>query len=80
MNITLHTFGIAREICGGSVVKMDVPDALNAGALKSILLERFPQLGNLTSFLLAVNAEFAEASTPIQSTDELALIPPVSGG
>lgn len=80
MILTIRAFGIAREICGGSLLEMDVPDLVTAEHLKELLKEKFPRLGGLNAFLLAVNEEFAEAATPITEKDEIAIIPPVSGG
>ena len=80
MIITLRTFGIAREICGGNTLQIEVPDDANAGHVKQLLIEMYPRLGGLTSFLLAVNEEFAQTDTLIVASDELAIIPPVSGG
>ena len=80
MEIELLAFGIAREICGGSAVKLETPDVLDCAELKDILLEKYPRLGALASFLLAVNEEFALPEQKINAGDEVAIIPPVSGG
>lgn len=80
MHIKIHTFGIAKEICGGSRLQLEVPDLITAGELKQMLTGQYPRLGGLASFLLAVNEEFAEPDTVLSAGDELAIIPPVSGG
>lgn len=80
MQIKIQTFGIARDICGGSMISVDLPDHATAGQLKQLLTEQYPRLGALASFLLAVNEEYAEPGTRIQANDEIAVIPPVSGG
>lgn len=80
MQINIRTFGIAREICGGPYVQLEVAAGCTAAEVQGMLLDRFPRLGDLRSFLLAVNEEFAENDTPIAAGDDLALIPPVSGG
>jgi len=80
MKITLRAFGIAKEICGGSTLELELPEQATAGQLKQLLVEQYPRLGGLTSFLLGVNQEFAEPDTRISPSDELAIIPPVSGG
>ena len=80
MHISIRTFGIAKEICGTTLLALEIPDHATAGELKQLLVERFPRLGGLSSFLLAVNEEFAEPDTLLGSTDEIAVIPPVSGG
>ena len=80
MHIDIQTFGIARDICGGSTVHLELPDQATAGQLKQILMERYPRLGQLASFLLAVNEEYAEPDLLLSPGDEIAVIPPVSGG
>lgn len=80
MMITIRAFGIAKEICGGSTFQMELSDKATAGDLKQTLSEQYPRLGNLASFLLAVNEEFAQEDTILHASDEIAIIPPVSGG
>jgi molybdopterin converting factor subunit 1 len=80
MQINILAFGIAKEICGGSLFQLEVPDHATAGDLKQLLAEQYPRLGGLASFLLAVNEAFAAPDTPLFADDEIAIIPPVSGG
>ncbi|WP_224491410.1 MoaD/ThiS family protein [Robertkochia flava] len=74
-------FGVTREIIGGVTLSLSeetLPE--NVGELKRILMERYPGLRNITSLKVAVNNEFAGEDTVIRPQDEIALIPPVSGG
>ncbi len=80
MQIKIHTFGIARDICGGPILRLELPDNATAGQLKQRLTEQYPRLGALASFLLAVNEEYAEPDTLLRMDDDIAVIPPVSGG
>ncbi len=80
MQINILAFGIAKEICGGSNIRLEVSEHATAGDLKQLLAEQYPRLGGLASFLLAVNEEFAAPDTPLSARDEVAIIPPVSGG
>jgi molybdopterin synthase sulfur carrier subunit len=80
MLINIRAFGIAKEICGGSVFSLEIPERATAEQVKQLILEQFPRFGQLASFVLAVNEEYAEPDTPVASGDEIALIPPVSGG
>jgi len=80
MRLTIHTFGIARDICGGPSVELEMPDLATADQLRQLLTEQYPRLGHLASFLLAVNEEYATPDLPLSPTDEIAIIPPVSGG
>ncbi len=80
MLIRIQTFGIARDICGGSTLRLELPDPATAGQLKQLLAEQYPRLGQLASFLLAVNEEYADPDLLLSPDDEIAVIPPVSGG
>lgn len=74
-------FGVAREIIGSATLKFsgeELPESV--GALRKLLMERYPELKTITSLKVAVNNEFAGDDAPIASRDEVALIPPVSGG
>jgi molybdopterin synthase sulfur carrier subunit len=44
------------------------------------LIEKYPSFQKLSSLRIAVNEEYAEDHTEIKETDEIVLIPPVSGG
>ena len=50
------------------------------GELRQELSERFPELLDLKSLFIAVNNDYADDDRVLKSTDEIALIPPVSGG
>ena len=78
--INILAFGIAKEIVGGSKVEMEVKDSISAAELKNVLAVKFPRLLKLKSFLLAVNNSYASDVDVIRVSDEIAIIPPVSGG
>ena len=78
MNIL--AFGIAREIVGGSNIQVVVDKDISAESLKSLLKQTYPPLQKLRSFMLAVNNKYAEDDQVILISDEIAIIPPVSGG
>jgi molybdopterin synthase sulfur carrier subunit len=44
------------------------------------MLSKYPKLAELVSFLIAVNSEYADDDRVINSGDEVAIIPPTSGG
>lgn len=79
MTINILAFGIAKEILGGSHVGLSVDDTLTVESLKDVLAQRYPELKKLSSFMIALNGEYASAGI-IRSGDEVAIIPPVSGG
>ncbi|MFN3840181.1 MAG: MoaD/ThiS family protein [Cyclobacteriaceae bacterium] len=80
MKCTVKAFGISRDIIGTRELVMEFPEGQTVGALKARLLELYPRLGNLNSLFVALNSEYAEANQPLCEGDEVALIPPVSGG
>ncbi|MEH0154262.1 molybdopterin converting factor subunit 1 [Limibacter armeniacum] len=81
MNIQLLLFGIAREIVGEQQLEVSVSEeGVTVGKLKEDLYQKYPELEALTSLALAVNQSYAEDDQLIKDRDEVALIPPVSGG
>jgi molybdopterin converting factor subunit 1 len=80
MELNIQAFGIAKEIVGGSEVQLQVNEKITAAELKTLLETRYQQLAKLSSFLLAVNDEYAEPEEIVKAGDEIAIIPPVSGG
>ena len=79
MKYTIKVFGIARDIMGGRDVVVE-SQSKNVKELKSQLMTTYPALQKLNSLLIAVNEEYAEDDLLLSESDELALIPPVSGG
>ncbi len=79
MKHTIQTFGIAREIMGGRQVVLETTGK-TVGELREELIRTYPQLRNLRSLFIAVNLNYASDSVELSETDEIALIPPVSGG
>ena len=80
MTIQILAFGIAKDIFGASCIDMDISKSFTVQALKAALEERYPRLGQLASYRIAVNEAFAGEEAIINAKDEVALIPPVSGG
>ncbi|HCW08337.1 MAG TPA: molybdopterin synthase sulfur carrier subunit [Cytophagales bacterium] len=77
--LKLKAFGIAREILGSREVEI-ISSAQRVGDLRDGLLKAYPKLQGLKSFMIAVNQAYAAEDILITETDEIALIPPVSGG
>jgi len=80
MNILL--FGIAKDIVGESQIQFsdaeEVPNSVLA--LKNKIAEKYPEFSKLSSLAVAVNSEYAEDNVSLNRSDEIAIIPPVSGG
>jgi molybdopterin synthase sulfur carrier subunit len=79
MSMGILLFGAAKDIAGAPVVEK--PEHVSdVAALKVWLYEAYPALHQLKSLMIAVNRSYAADSQPVNSTDEIAVIPPVSGG
>jgi molybdopterin synthase sulfur carrier subunit len=80
--IQILLFGISREIFGKNSLSIDITEYkdFTVDRLKSLLEKDQPGLKGLGSYLIAVNNEYADPGYLIQEKDEIALIPPVSGG
>ena len=79
MKCTVKAFGIAREILGGSDVEVDF-EGNKVSDLRNHLNSSFPALRGLNSLFIAINHSYAEDATVLRDVDEIAIIPPVSGG
>ena len=72
----VRLFAGLRERAGTSEVDLELPD----GALVGDALERMRSLTEGVPVVMAVNQEYADAGAALHAGDEVALIPPVSGG
>ena len=81
MKIRLLLFASCRDAVGAKELDLEVAEGINAGSLRGELAKRFPRLEPLKGKLLvAVNAEYVDDQMVLMEGDEVALIPPVSGG
>ena len=80
MQIDILAFGITKDILGNTLVKVEIPEGSSVQQLKEKLITTYPKMQELTSLLIAVNEEYGDEMQIIKAGDEIALIPPVSGG
>jgi MoaE-MoaD fusion protein len=81
MNLQVKLFATLKDRVGSSSISIELPDEVTVSILLDRLAAAQPKLAPaLPACLVAVNQEFAFGSTPIRSSDEVALFPPVSGG
>ncbi len=73
-------FGITRDLAGKSQLDIELEEGSNVSALLEKLGDDFTQLSDLKSLMIAVNNEYAKPDHILKENDEIALIPPVSGG
>ncbi len=76
MKVRVRLFAALRERAGADEVELELPD----GARVADALARLDDLAGGLSLVMAVNREYASGDAPLSAGDELALIPPVSGG
>ncbi len=72
-------FGVVREIMGQHE-QLWSTQKRSVGEIKEEIFEQYPYLRQLNSLFIAVNHQYAPDEQMIEETDEVALIPPVSGG
>jgi molybdopterin converting factor small subunit len=80
MKINILAFGIAKDIFGSSDIVIDLANDSTISNLKYLLEHQYPRLKQLATYMLAVNNEYALDGDNIHERDEIAIIPPVSGG
>ena len=81
MLVTLRLFARLREISGKSELHLEVPDGADARTVWNGLAQEYPGLVPYAgSVSCAVNEEYARLTTRLKDGDEVAFLPPVSGG
>ncbi|MBD1391993.1 MoaD/ThiS family protein [Mucilaginibacter glaciei] len=80
MELNILAFGIAKDIFGAPSVIVNLDEGADTATLKTLLETQYPRLKQLASYMVAVNNEYAQDENSISERDEVAIIPPVSGG
>ena len=81
MRVNVKLFARLRDIAGAGELECEVPAGSTVGDVWAILGQRFPSLSPFAaSISCAVNAEYARMNAPVANGDEVAFLPPVSGG
>ena len=81
ISITALFLGPAKDVTKVESVALDLRMGATVGEARRTLAERFPRLGEgLSKMRLALNQEFVAETQVLHTGDELAVIPPVSGG
>ncbi len=80
MTVTVRLFASLRERVGHASLTRCVADGTTAGELLAGLRADFPALEGSGRVAIAVNSEYTDAGHRLSDGDEVALIPPVSGG
>ena len=76
MQVRVRLFAGLRERAGADELELELPE----GAVVGDALERMRALTDGVPVVMAVNREYADPGAPLHGGDEVALIPPISGG
>ncbi len=81
MRIRVLFFGVLKDLAGKSADELELPEGSSGRDLLTHYERLLPQLrATLATVALAVNQEYASPGTKLKAGDEIALLPPVSGG
>jgi molybdopterin converting factor subunit 1 len=81
MRVIVKFFAILRDRAGASEIALDLPARSTVAVASAELARDYPGIRDyLPRAAYAVNREYVSPATELREGDELALIPPVSGG
>ena len=81
MRVTIRLFAGYRERVGATRIDLDLPEGSTVGHMAEEMLRAYPTLGaDPSRLVVAVNQEYRDHEFTLSPGDEVALIPPVSGG
>jgi molybdopterin converting factor subunit 1 len=81
MRVTVRLFARLRDIAGSGELTREAPAGASVGAIWSSLVADSPELSAYEkSISCAVNADYARFTASVADGDEIAFLPPVSGG
>ena len=81
MRVRVLFFGIVRERIGVREEMLELPAGASVADLLAALGARYEKFGDAAGSLrVAVNEEYVDSSSALSDNDEVAIIPPVSGG
>jgi len=81
VHVTIRLFARLREMAGTANLAREIPDGATAADVWSALVRDFPAMAEYTrNVACAVNEEYARLTSPLRDGDEIAFLPPVSGG
>jgi len=81
LSVRVKLFASAREAIGKDQIIVSLAKQTTVGDLRKKILELYPSLASKKiPFIVAVNHKVVDDSTTISHLDEVAILPPVSGG
>jgi len=81
MRVTIRFFARLRDITGTTELTREATPGATVSAIWQQLVVEFPELAKYQrSISSAINADYARMDQPVRDGDEVAFLPPVSGG
>jgi len=81
MRVRVLFFGMLKDLAGKAADSIELPEGASVRDVLAHYERQVPRLkDSFSSLALAVNQQYAGAETPLKAGDEVALLPPVSGG
>jgi len=81
VRVTVRLFARLRDLVGTGELSRDTPEGATVAAVWDSLAREYPAIAPYSaSMSCAVNAEYARMTTALSEGDEVAFLPPVSGG
>jgi molybdopterin converting factor subunit 1 len=81
MKIKVKFFALARDLAGTGETSLDLPASSTTEAAVSQIVAAYPNLASIRPRLaIALNQSYVRENQSLREGDEIALIPPVSGG
>jgi sulfur-carrier protein len=81
MRVTVRLFARLRDLAGAGELVRDIPDPATVRTVWNSLVAEMPALEDYERTMsVAVNADYSRMTAPVNDGDEVAFLPPVSGG
>jgi molybdopterin synthase catalytic subunit len=80
MNVRVRLFASAREAAGVGHLLLELPSGTTVQGAIAAITKDHPLVGEIRQMVIARNRDYVGLDAPLSDGDELALIPPVSGG
>ena len=80
IQITIHYFAQVREATRIKYETLKLSRDTSVMDLLSLIHTRYPKLRNVNNFSTSVNYQLVKSNTILRDKDEVALLPPISGG
>jgi molybdopterin synthase catalytic subunit len=81
VHVTIRLFARLRELAGRAETTLELLEGATARDAWAALIERYPEMQAYSSSIsCAVNEDYSRMSAPLRDGDDVAFLPPVSGG